>query len=110
MSKSMYEYLGEQWKKPDLSYNSPQQQMTYSLGHEVGHMNIFPLETALLLVAGYAYFKDKIKLRPLIGGIITYHIFLDEFAADLSKTMFHKFDIANNFFNNMYKILDKLVF
>jgi len=26
MSKSMYEYLGEQWKKPDLSYNSPQQQ------------------------------------------------------------------------------------
>lgn len=26
MVKSMYGYLGEQWKKPDLSYNSPQQQ------------------------------------------------------------------------------------
>jgi large subunit ribosomal protein L15e len=26
MVKSMYEYVGDQWKKPDLSYKSPQQQ------------------------------------------------------------------------------------
>ncbi len=26
MVKSMYDYLGEQWKKPDTSFNSPQQQ------------------------------------------------------------------------------------
>jgi len=26
MAKSIYDYLGEQWKKPDISYQSPQQQ------------------------------------------------------------------------------------
>jgi len=26
MVKSMYDYVGDQWKKPDLSYKSPQQQ------------------------------------------------------------------------------------
>jgi large subunit ribosomal protein L15e len=26
MTKSMYDYVGDQWKKPDLSYKSPQQQ------------------------------------------------------------------------------------
>ena len=26
MAKSMYDYVGDQWKKPDTSYKSPQQQ------------------------------------------------------------------------------------
>jgi large subunit ribosomal protein L15e len=72
MVKSMYEYIGDQWKKPDLSYKSPQTQRLIQWRKEENFIRVDkPLRLDRARALGYkakpGYIVARAKVRR--GGL-----------------------------------------
>ena len=72
MVKSVYEYIGDQWKKPDLSYKSPQQQRLIQWRKEENYTRVDrPLRIDRARSLGYKAKPGYIIVRAWVrrGGL-----------------------------------------
>jgi large subunit ribosomal protein L15e len=72
MAKSMYDYVGDQWKKPDLSYKSPQQQRLIQWRKEENYSRVEkPLRIDRARSLGYKAKPGYIVVRARVrrGGL-----------------------------------------
>jgi large subunit ribosomal protein L15e len=72
MAKSMYDYLGDQWKKPDTKYKSPQQQRLIQWRKEENYIRVEkPLRIDRARNLGYKAKQGYIVVRAYVrrGGL-----------------------------------------
>ncbi len=72
MVKSMYDYVGNQWKKPDISYKSPQQQRLIQWRKEENFVRVDkPLRIDRARSLGYKAKQGYIVVRSYVrrGGL-----------------------------------------
>jgi len=72
MVKSMYNHLGDQWKKPDMSFKSPQQQRLIQWRHEENFLRVDkPLRIDRARSLGYKAKQGYIVVRTHVrrGGL-----------------------------------------
>jgi large subunit ribosomal protein L15e len=72
MVKSMYDHVGDQWKKPDISYKSPQQQRLIQWRHEENFLRVDkPLRIDRARSLGYKAKPGYIVVRTHVrrGGL-----------------------------------------
>jgi len=72
MAKSIYNHLGDQWKKPDMSFKSPQQQRFIKWRHEENFLRVDkPLRIDRARSLGYKAKQGYIVVRTHVrrGGL-----------------------------------------
>jgi len=72
MAKSMYNHLGDQWKKPDMSFKSPQQQRLIQWRHEENFLRVDkPLRIDRARSLGYKAKQGYVVVRTYVrrGGL-----------------------------------------
>ena len=72
MVKSVYDYVGDQWKKPDTSYQSPQQQRLIQWRKEENYIRVEkPLRIDRARNLGYKAKQGYIVVRARVrrGGL-----------------------------------------
>jgi len=67
MAKSMYNHLGDQWKKPDMSFKSPQQQRLIQWRHEDNFLRVDkPLRIDRARSLGYKAKQGYVVVRTYV--------------------------------------------